>query len=161
MTTLPTTTSENDRPSRGDLAYAAARYRSQAHSLLLRVVRESGLTQKELATRVGMDEATVSRVLSRPRNLEADTFSSMIFGACGAYISMSLFRPHESRRLIVHLAKGADQRASSTDKAYCYYPASWARSSTPELVGASSTTGTLNPISLDTGEHRIMEMAGA
>lgn len=160
MITLPTTTSSTDRPSRGDLVYAEARYQSEAHGFLVRAVRTSGMSQKELAARAGVDEATVSRVLSRPRNIEANTLSRLVYAACGAFLTVSFLRPPEGRRLIVRLAKGADQKASSTDKMFRYWKADW--SSAPNLVPASSSVKpTEEPVSLDTGEYRIVEMARA
>jgi transcriptional regulator with XRE-family HTH domain len=66
---------------RGELAYVCARNRWQVHSLLIRAARDSGLSQEELAKRTGMDEATISRVLARPRNLDLDTVSKMLLAA--------------------------------------------------------------------------------
>ena len=83
------TNTDDGVPTRGDLAYACVRNQSQAHSLLLRAVKESGLSQKELARRTGIDEATLSRALSRPRNLELNTLSKVLYAATGAYLALS------------------------------------------------------------------------
>lgn len=105
MSTSPTITEPSDEAnSRGELAYVCARNQWQAHSLLLRAVRDSGLSQKELAKRTGIDEATISRVLARPRNLELNTLSKLLFGACNSYLIFSLFQPHAATHK-VHLAQ--------------------------------------------------------
>lgn len=78
-------TDETIRPTRGDLVYAEARFQSEVHGLLLRAFRDSGLAQKELAARAGVDEATVSSALSRPKNVDANTLSRLVFAACGRY----------------------------------------------------------------------------
>lgn len=96
--TISATTSNNKNKSglqqvitRGEMAYACARNQHQIHNLLVRAVKDSGLTQKELANLTKIDEATLSRLLSRPRNLELDTLSKLIYGASGATLNISIF----------------------------------------------------------------------
>lgn len=88
MTTLQTTSPseepETARISRGDLAFICARNQHEAHNLLLRSLKQSGMSQKELAIRTGIDQAVISRLLRRPRNMELNTFSKLLYGACGA-----------------------------------------------------------------------------
>src|SRR5262249_29946905 len=115
MTTSPTTTKLDDRRaiSRGELAYVCARNQSQAHDLLVRTVRKSGLTQKELAKLTGIDEATVSRILRRPTNLEINTFSKLMYGARGAMLTFGPFFPKRRAYQITYLVNKAEDNTAS------------------------------------------------
>lgn len=84
-------------PSRGDFSAAAMRNQLQVHDLILRAVESSGFSQKELASRIGMDEASLSRAISSPKNLELNTISKIIYAACGAAIRFSLSYPQSAR----------------------------------------------------------------
>ena len=100
MNTSQTTSNSNDddieRISRGELAYVTARNQHAAHNLLLRAIKDSGLSQKQLAKKTGMDEATVSRLLRRPSNFQINTYSRLLYGACGAYLSVAPAFPEKA-----------------------------------------------------------------
>lgn len=84
MTILPTTSKLRRSPlSRGELAAICARGRHHAYNLLVRQFKQSGLSQAELASRTGIDPAMLSRIFSRPSNLEIDTMSKLLLGMGG------------------------------------------------------------------------------
>lgn len=123
MNTLPITIQLTDegRVARGDMVYACARNQAQAHNLLIRVVKNSGVSQKELARRTGIDEATISRTLSRPRNSELNTLSKLVYGACGMMLSFSLFSPQKARAERIYLATEiADAQSTAAGKLFVY-----------------------------------------
>lgn len=95
MTTSATSTSNEkiSQISKGELAHAISRNQHQVHDMLLRIFKESGKTQKELATLTGIDESVISRLRRRPRNIELDTLSRLVYAACGAYVEFDLVRP--------------------------------------------------------------------
>ncbi|MCL2783406.1 MAG: helix-turn-helix domain-containing protein [Propionibacteriaceae bacterium] len=57
------------------LELAAATGAVEGSALLLRVFNQTGITQKELATRVGVSEGRVSQVLSGQENLRISTLA--------------------------------------------------------------------------------------
>ena len=154
MTILPTTTRSIEPPdqiSRGQFAYVCARNQSQAHTLLVQAVKTSGLSQKQLALRTGIDEATVSRVLRRPRNIELNTFSKLLFGACGAMISFSPFYAEKTEKL-----------QSSADKYFFLEKAVSGNSSEARKAVASNWEDTYpHLIVLKTNEYRVVRKIDA
>lgn len=106
MSILPTILSNDveDRErnvSRGDMAYACARFQHQVHNLLVRAIKESGLTQKDLAKLTNIDEASISRLLGRPRNMEINTLSKLIYGANGMTLAVSFAHPQKQPYVLV------------------------------------------------------------
>ncbi len=79
----------SDQVSRGDLAYICSRNMHGAFNLLVRSFKKSCLTQKQLSRRTGIDEAEISRLLRRPRNMELDTLSKLVYAASGAAITFA------------------------------------------------------------------------
>ena len=77
----------------GDLAYIKARGRQQAFNLIQSELRKSGISQATLARRTGKSREVISRLLSRPRNLEQDTLSELIFAITGGGISHGIDYP--------------------------------------------------------------------
>ena len=73
-----------DKISLGTLGYIRARVRQRAFELIVREFKKSGLSQADFARRLGKAPEVVSRLLNRPRNLELDTFSDMLFAATGS-----------------------------------------------------------------------------
>jgi hypothetical protein len=69
----------SNKISIGTLGYIRARNRLRAYNLVIREFKKSGLTQADLARRLGKAPEIVSRLLSRPRNWELDTFSDLLF----------------------------------------------------------------------------------
>lgn len=82
----------NDKISLGTLGYVRARVRQRAFELIMREFRKSGLSQADFARRLGKAPEVVSRLLSRPRNLEMDTFSDMLFAATGSIAAFEATR---------------------------------------------------------------------
>ena len=74
----------SDKISIAILSYVCARNRQRQFDLVVREFKKSGLSQKELADRIGSTADVISRVLARPRNWEADTFARLMFGISGA-----------------------------------------------------------------------------
>ncbi len=74
----------NERISLGTLGYINARNRQRQYDVVISEFEASGLSQAELAGRLGKPSEVISRWLSRPQNWDADTFSSLLFGISGA-----------------------------------------------------------------------------
>lgn len=66
------------------LAYASARNRLYLHSLLVGAFKRSTLTQEEVSRRSGIPLAQVRSALLRPRNMDIDLFSRLLFVMTGA-----------------------------------------------------------------------------
>ena len=64
---------EMEHDPAGALELAAARSAVQGSALLSRTFAASGLTQKELAQKVGVTEGRVSQILNEPVNLRLST----------------------------------------------------------------------------------------
>ncbi|MEQ5828067.1 hypothetical protein J3456_11935 [Sulfitobacter sp. NFXS29] len=75
------------KPQKGEkipahtLAYVRARNKNKAHSLVLDLFENSGLTKKELATILGKKPEQVTRWLAGPGNMTIETFSDLVFAA--------------------------------------------------------------------------------
>lgn len=76
-----------EKISEGVLSYVKSRNRQQAYNMLVQAFRRSGLSQASLAKMVGMPTETISRVFSRPRNVELDTLSKLLFAISGATLA--------------------------------------------------------------------------
>lgn len=81
-----------DKISLGTLGYVRARVRQRAFELIMREFKKSGLSQADFARRLGKAPEIVSRLLSRPRNLEIDTFSDLLFAATGSVAAFEATR---------------------------------------------------------------------
>src|ERR1700733_9189676 len=66
-----------------ELAYFQARNRSRAHAVVLKEFQESGLTQADLARRLGKRPEVISRLLGAPGNWGLDTMSDLLFAIRG------------------------------------------------------------------------------
>jgi transcriptional regulator with XRE-family HTH domain len=73
-----------DKISIGTLGYVRARHRQRQYDLVIREFKKSGLTQADLARRLGKSPEVISRLLARPSNWEADTFADLLFATSGA-----------------------------------------------------------------------------
>lgn len=60
-----------------------ARRRQVYHSMVLAEFEKSGITQAELARRIGRSPRRVNQWLSNPSNWESDTVADLLFGATG------------------------------------------------------------------------------
>jgi hypothetical protein len=97
MTTLPTSKlsepAGSSKISIGTLGYIRARIRQRAYDVVIRELKKSGITQADLARRLGKGQDVISRLLSRPRNWELDTFSDLLFGISGAVPTFTAEHP--------------------------------------------------------------------
>ncbi|WMT88248.1 helix-turn-helix transcriptional regulator [Pelagibacterium sp. 26DY04] len=66
------------------LKYMAALSRHHAHDCLVDAFVRSGISQSELAHRVGYDKSRVSRLLNTPANLTVETLGEMLFAIDGS-----------------------------------------------------------------------------
>ncbi|HEY1543184.1 MAG TPA: hypothetical protein VGG01_12305 [Xanthobacteraceae bacterium] len=90
----------SDKISLGTLGYIRARNRQRAYSLIVGLFKKSGLTQVELAKRLGRGTDVISRLLSRPGNWELDTFSDLLFGISGSLASFGAPQPLTSAAIM-------------------------------------------------------------
>jgi transcriptional regulator with XRE-family HTH domain len=86
-----------DKISVGTLGYIRARHRQRAYDLVIREFKKSGMTQADLARRLGKSPEVISRLLARPSNWEADTFSDLLFAISGAIASYRAEYPLSQR----------------------------------------------------------------
>jgi hypothetical protein len=101
----------SDKISVGTLGYVRARNRQRAYDLVVRELKKSGITQAELARRLGKGQDAVSRLLSRPGNWELDTLSDLLFAISGSVPRFSADDPLPARP-----ASAAAPRAKSEPK---------------------------------------------
>lgn len=121
------------------LRYASARNRHSIHSLIVREFKKSGITQAQLARRLGSTPDLISRLLGRPRNIEVDTLSEAIFAISGGYLELSVRQP---------ATKAADDPASEA-------ATTETNASNLVLISAAENTykGTIAPIDENSSEH--------
>jgi hypothetical protein len=77
----------------GTLGHVRTRNRQRAYSLIVREFKKSGLSQADLAKRLGKGTDVICRLLSRPGNWGLDTFSDLLFGICGSLGSFDAAHP--------------------------------------------------------------------
>ena len=82
-----------EKISSGTLAYIRARNKNALYNLIIREFKKSGLTQTDLAKRMGRTADVVCRLLGRPTNMEIDTASDFLFAICGAAFRFETHRP--------------------------------------------------------------------
>lgn len=93
----PSEPADATKISLGTLGYIRGRHRQRQYDLVIREFKQSGISQRELADRLGKPPEVISRWLARPQNWEADTFSDLLFatsGAIAAYRADHPFRRH-------------------------------------------------------------------
>jgi hypothetical protein len=83
----------DEKISAGTLAYISTRVQLWAYNLVVKEFKNSGITQAQLARRLGKGQDLVSRMLSRPGNWELKTFSEFLFAISGAVLKFSIERP--------------------------------------------------------------------
>lgn len=74
---------KGERINHYDLAYVRARNKNKAHSKLLELFKESGISKSDLAKMLGKKPEQLTRWLSGPGNLTLDTLSDLIFAING------------------------------------------------------------------------------
>jgi hypothetical protein len=80
----------------GTRAYFQDRLRTRLYDLVIRELeafKARGMTQAQLAVRIGKRAEQVSRWLSSPGNLTLDTVSDLLLGISGAELGMVLEHP--------------------------------------------------------------------
>ncbi len=103
--------------SAGTLAYINARTLLRAYSLVIKDLKDSGITQAQLAKRLGKAPEVVSRMLNCPRNWELKTFSELLFAISGAVLTFSVTRPLEKPNqasISFYKAQPGDSKVVST-----------------------------------------------
>ena len=78
--------SGDDQLPGAQLGFVAGKLRNDLHAVVLREFKSSGLTQAELAKRLGKDKAWVSRTLGAPGNWTIDTAATLIFAINGSVL---------------------------------------------------------------------------
>jgi hypothetical protein len=81
------------KPTAGAFAGVAARNRQEAYDVLVDAIKQSTLSQARIAEQAGISQEHLSRMLQRPRNVELDTLSRIIFAASGAALRIDLSYP--------------------------------------------------------------------
>jgi hypothetical protein len=76
-----------------EFAYFQARNKSRAHELVLNLFENSGLSQADLARRMGKRPEVVSRLLGAPGNWGLDTLCDLLFAISGAEIKYDVQYP--------------------------------------------------------------------
>ncbi|WP_171102856.1 helix-turn-helix transcriptional regulator [Ruegeria sp. HKCCD7255] len=97
------------KPERGvainnyDLGFVRGRNKNKAHSLILEIFRDSGLTKAELARMLGKKPEQITRWLAGPGNLTLDTLSELIFATKGEFFEV---------KCVDELARGKSNKSS-------------------------------------------------
>jgi len=73
-----------EKISSGTFGYFRGRNRHRLYSLVVREFQKSGLSQANLARRMGKGTDVICRWLAAPSNWEADTLSDLLFAISGA-----------------------------------------------------------------------------
>jgi DNA-binding phage protein len=81
------------KPTSGAFAGVTARNRQQAYDVLVDAIKRSALSQARIAEQAGISQEHLSRMLQRPRNVELDTLSKIVFAASGAALKIDLSFP--------------------------------------------------------------------
>ena len=89
---------DGDRVPLGTLAYFQARNKRNAYDLVMGLFENSGLSQAELARRLGKGTDQVCRILSGPGNWTLDTLSDLLFAISGAAPVFSVDHPLDKPR---------------------------------------------------------------
>jgi hypothetical protein len=83
----------SDRVPVGTLGYFQARNKRRAYSLVMKEFKKSGLSQADLARRLGKGPDVVCRLLAGPGNWTLDTVSDLLFAISGAAPAFSVEYP--------------------------------------------------------------------
>lgn len=77
----------------GTLIYFRARLKQHIYSLVIKEFKKSALSKADLARRLDMDPAQLSRLLSGPGNVTSDTASDLLFAISGAELDLGVSYP--------------------------------------------------------------------
>ena len=84
-----------ERIPKGTFGYLRTRNKHRLYSLIIGEFNKSGLTQADLARRLGKGSDIVCRLLATPGNIQADTLSDLLFAISGAEATYQLHYPLE------------------------------------------------------------------
>jgi hypothetical protein len=104
--------------SLGTLEYMRRLNRQRAHELVRREFQRSGITEAELAGRLGKPKDAIVRLLSGPKNWDLDTVSDLLYAISGAvpgYVATYPFSDPEPQS-----SDAAEQAAAPDDTANQY-----------------------------------------
>ena len=90
QTTMLSKPSGNLAIPKAAFAYLRTRLKHRIHTLIIREFKKSGLTQADLARRLGKDAPQLSRLLSSPGNMTVDTISDLLFAIDGKELSVGV-----------------------------------------------------------------------
>jgi hypothetical protein len=85
--------SGEDRVPDGSVGYFAARNRRKIYSTVIKEFKDSGLSQIQLAKRLGKRPEVICRWLSGPGNWGLDTVSLLLFGISGGELAYTVAHP--------------------------------------------------------------------
>jgi hypothetical protein len=89
MTSYLSKPSGNARIPAAQLAFVGGKLRNDLHDVVLRAFRDEGLTQADLAQRMAVDKAQVSRWLGAPGNWTIDTAAKLLFAINGSFVAVA------------------------------------------------------------------------
>jgi cyanate lyase len=122
----------SDKISLGTLGYVRARNKQRAYSLIIREFKKSGLSQADLAKRLGKGTDVICRLLSRPGNWGLDTFSDLLFGITGSLANFAATRSlPATQTMAVPLEQSVTTVIKLEDNNILLLPTVDARSSSP------------------------------
>ena len=98
QTTWISAPSDGEKVPKTTFAYLRTRNKRKLYSLVIKEFKKSGLTQAELARRLGRNPDVVCRWLAAPRNWEIDTVSDILFAISGAEVNYGLNYPLQAPR---------------------------------------------------------------
>jgi hypothetical protein len=143
------------------MAYVCARYQHQVHNLLVKLIKKSGISQRELSRITDIDEATISRILRRPRNMEGNTLSKLVYGASGATLTLALAYPQAGRRTFL-VAKEYKAVAEKKTDARRFLISEANHQAPADLAFASTDSGVFDSPAVATSSNgRIREITNA
>src|SRR6266700_800185 len=107
----------SNKISLGTLGYIRARIRQRAYNLVIRELKKSGITQADLARRLGKGQDAISRLLRRPRNWELDTLGDLLFAISGAVPAITVEHPLTARASATsHVKIDPNKPATGSDR---------------------------------------------
>src|SRR6185295_17938761 len=100
---VPSKPAGSDKIPIGTLGYFRARNKHRMYDLVVKEFKKSGLTQADLARRLGLGTDRVCRLLGGPGNWTLDTASDLLFAISGAEpiytLAYPLDRPVRNKRV--------------------------------------------------------------
>jgi hypothetical protein len=89
----------SDKVSLGTLGYIRALNRQRQYDVIIKEFKHSGISQADLAKRLGKAPEIVCRLLARPTNWEADTYSDLLFCISGGVAKYEVDYPFQKKRV--------------------------------------------------------------